>query len=145
MPEPHSSLVLDQTEAGRTRVHCRFEGDTLWLTQALMAELFQKDVRTINEHLVNIFEEGEIDPTSTIRSFRRVRTEGSRQVAREVEHYSLPAILAVGYRVRSPRGTQFRQWATARLTAFLVRSIHIDIGPKAVTDRSATLVGRSPA
>lgn len=124
--EPRSSLVLYQTEDGRTRVQCRFEGATIWLTQALMAELFQKDVRTINEHLVNVFEEGELDRASTIRSFRIVRTEGARQVAREIEHYSLPAILAVGYRVRSPRGTQFRQWATARLTEFLVKGFTMD-------------------
>lgn len=124
--EPRSSLVLYQTADGRTRVQCRFEGETIWLTQALMAELFQKDVRTINEHLVNVFEEGELDRAATIRSFRIVRTEGARQVARDIEHYSLPAILAVGYRVRSPRGTQFRQWATARLTEFLVKGFTMD-------------------
>lgn len=125
-PPPDSSLVLYQTEDGRTRVQCRFEGETLWLTQALMAELFAKDVRTINEHLGHIYEEGELDRAATIRNFRIVRTEGTRQVAREIEHYSLPAILAVGYRVRSPRGTQFRQWATARLTEFLVKGFTMD-------------------
>jgi len=91
-----------------------------------MAELFQKDIRTINEHLVNIYAEGELERAATIRNFRMVRTEGTRQVAREIEHYSLPAILAVGYRVRSPRGTQFRQWATARLTEFLVKGFTMD-------------------
>ncbi len=125
-PEPRSSLVLYQTEDGRTAIQCRFEGDTLWLTQALMAELFQVSVPTINEHLKTLFEEREVDPTATIRSFRIVRTEGARQVAREIEHYSLPAILAVGYRVRSPRGTQFRQWATARLSEFLVKGFTMD-------------------
>lgn len=125
-PEPQSFVVLYQTEDGRASVRCRFEGETVWLTQALLAELFQKDVRTINEHLVNIYAEGELDRAATIRSFRIVRTEGSRQVAREIEHYSLPVILAVGYRVRSPRGTQFRQWATARLTEFLVKGFAID-------------------
>jgi len=102
-PPPNSSIILYQTEDGRTRVECRFESETLWLTQSLMAELFQKDVRTINEHLVNIFEEGELDSATTIRNFRIVRSEGSRQVTRDIEHYSLPAILAVGYRVRSPK------------------------------------------
>jgi hypothetical protein len=125
-PEPQSFVVLYQTEDGRASVRCRFEGETVWLTQALLAELFQKDVRTINEHLVNIYAEGELDRAATIRSFRIVRTEGSRQVARDIEHYSLPVILAVGYRVRSPRGTQFRQWATARLTEFLVKGFAID-------------------
>jgi hypothetical protein len=123
---PQSSLILYQTEDGQTRVQCRFEDRNVWLTQALLAELFQKDVRTINEHLVNIFAEGELQREATIRKFRIVRLEGRRQVAREVEHYSLEAILAVGYRVRSPRGTQFRQWATARLSEYLVKGFVLD-------------------
>src|SRR5258708_7297326 len=123
---PQSSIILYQTEDGRTRVQCRLEQETIWLTQALLAELFQKDVRTINEHLVNIFEEGELSREATIRKFRIVRSEGARQVTREVEHYSLPAILAVGYRVRSHRGTQFRQWATARLKEYLVKGFTMD-------------------
>jgi len=123
---PQSSLILYQTEDGRTRIQCRFENETIWLTQALIAELFQKDVRTINEHLVNIFGEGELSREATIRKFRMVRLEGTREVAREVEHYSLPAILAIGYRVRSPRGTQFRQWATARLSEYLVKGFTMD-------------------
>jgi hypothetical protein len=76
-------------------------------------ELFQKDVRTVNEHLQNIYAEGEIEAQATIRKFRIVRREGSREVERAIEHYNLDAILAVGYRVRSERGTQFRRWATA--------------------------------
>jgi len=123
---PESSIVLYQTEDGRTRIECRFESDTIWLTQALIAELFQKDVRTISEHLANVFEDEELSRNSTIRKFRIVRLEGTREVAREVEHYSLPAILAVGYRVRSPRGTQFRQWATARLSEYLVKGFTMD-------------------
>jgi hypothetical protein len=111
---PQSSVILYQTEDGRTRIQCRFENETIWLTQALIAELFLKDVRTINEHLVNIYDEGELPREATLRKFRIVRLEGAREVSREIEHYSLPVILAVGYRVRSLRGTQFRQWATAR-------------------------------
>jgi hypothetical protein len=91
-----------------------------------MAELFGKDVRTINEHLQNLFEENELDPGATIRKFRIVRTEGDRDVARLIEHYSLDAILAVGYRVRSPRGTQFRRWATERLSEYLVKGFTMD-------------------
>lgn len=125
-PESTSGIVLYQTEDGRTRIECRFEGETLWLTQALMAELFQVTVPTVNEHLKGLVADGEIDTNATIRSFRIVRSEGSREVAREIEHYSLPAILAVGYRVRSHRGTQFRQWATARLTEYLVKGFTID-------------------
>jgi hypothetical protein len=125
-PEPQSSIILYQTEDGRTRIQCRFENETIWLTQALIAELFQKDVRTINEHLVNIFDEGELSREATIRKFRIVRLEGGRQVTREVEHYRLEAILAVGYRVRSHRGTQFRQWATACLSEYLVKGFTMD-------------------
>ena len=125
-PLPQSEIILYQTEDGRTRIQCRFENETLWLTQALIAQLFEKDVRTINEHLVNIFEEGELRREATIRKFRIVRPEGGRQVAREVEHYNLDAILAVGFRVRSHRGTQFRQWAIGRLNEYLVKGFAMD-------------------
>jgi hypothetical protein len=123
---PQSSIVLYRTEDGLTRIQCRFEDETIWLTQAQISDLFDKDVRTVNEHLVNIFDEGELDRAATIRKFRIVRLEGSRTVEREIEHYRLEAILAVGYRVRSPRGTQFRQWATARLSEFLVKGFTMD-------------------
>ena len=85
-----------------------------------------KDVRTINEHLQNLFEEGEVDPAATIRKFRIVQAEGSREVARLIEHYNLDVILAVGYRVRSHRGTQFRRWATERLTEYLTKGFVLD-------------------
>ena len=88
--------------------------------------MFQKDVRTINEHLQNIYDEGELDPSATIRKYRIVRREGTREVAREIEHYNLDAILAVGYRVRSGRGTQFRRWATERLREYLVKGFTMD-------------------
>lgn len=124
--QPTGEIVLYQTEDGRTRLECRFVAETLWLTQAMMAELFQKDVRTVNEHLLNIFQEGELDPSVTIRKFRIVRQEGVRNVAREIEHYNLDAVLAVGYRIRSPRGTQFRIWATERLREYLVKGFVMD-------------------
>src|SRR3990167_4800005 len=124
--QPQSGIILYQTEDGHTRIQCRFENETIWLTQLLIAELFQKDVRTINEHLVNIFDERELSRETTVRNFRIVQTEGNREVARQIEHYSLPVILAVGYRVRSHRGTQFRQWATARLTEYLVKGFTMD-------------------
>lgn len=123
---PNSELLLYQTEDGRTKIQCRFSGDTLWLTQAQLAELFQKDVRTINEHLQNIFDDGELLREATIRKFRIVRPEGNRQVTRQIEHCNLEAVLAIGYRVRSHRGTQFRQWATARLNEFLVKGFTLD-------------------
>lgn len=123
---PGGEFLLYVTEDGLTRVDCRFEDETLWLSQALIASLFGKDVRTVNEHLRGIYSEGELDPSRTIRRFRIVQSEGPRQVARLIDHYSLDAILAVGYRVRSPRGTQFRQWATARLSEFLVKGFVLD-------------------
>jgi hypothetical protein len=125
-PPPKSSIVLYQTEDGGTRIDCRFDQDTLWLSQVQMAELFQTSVPNINLHLKAIYEEGELTEAATIKSYLIVRTEGTRQVSREVLHYSLPAILAVGYRVRSPRGTQFRQWATARLSEYLVKGFTMD-------------------
>ena len=119
-------ILLYQTEDGQSRIECRFQNEVIWLTQKLIAELFQKDVRTINEHIQNIYEERELDPAATIRKFRIVQTEGSRDVAREVEHYHLNAILAVGFRVRSQRGTQFRQWAIARLEEYLRKGFTMD-------------------
>ncbi|MDP1774444.1 MAG: virulence RhuM family protein [Methylobacter sp.] len=119
-------FLLYETEDGKTRVECRFVEDTLWLTQALMAELFQVKIPTINEHLKTIYADGELLPEATIRKFLIVRQEGSRQVSRNIDHHNLDAILAVGYRVRSTRGTQFRRWATERLREYLVKGFTLD-------------------
>ena len=91
-PPPNSEIILYQTEDGRTRIQCRFEHENVWMTQALMAELFQVTVPTVNEHLKGIYAEGELAVEATIRKFRIVRFEGARQVAREIEHYNLEAI-----------------------------------------------------
>jgi hypothetical protein len=123
---PRGEVVLYVADDGRTRVECRFEDETLWLSQALMAELFQVTVPTINEHLKSLYAEQELAPEATIRKFRIVRLEGPRQVARTIDHYSLDAILAVGYRVRSAQGSQFRQWATERLREYLVKGFTMD-------------------
>ena len=112
VPIPPGGQVLIYRD-GSLNLQVRLDGQTVWLTQRLIAELFQVTVPTVNEHLCNLCEEGELDAGATIRKFRIVQTEGGRQVSRDVEHYNLDVILAVGYRVRSPRGTQFRQWATA--------------------------------
>ena len=125
-PSPASDLILYQTEDGKTRIQCRFKDESLWLTQAQIADLFQKDVKTINEHLLNVYQDKELEEDSTIRKFRIVRIEGKREVAREISHYSLQAILAVGFRVRSQRGTQFRQWANERLSEYLVKGFAMD-------------------
>lgn len=123
---PQGEFVLFTSADGQTRVECRFESETLWLSQAVMADLYDKDVRTINEHLINIYNEGELVQKATIRKFRIVRLEGTRQVSREIDYYNLDAILAVGYRVRSQRGTQFRQWATGILKEYLIKGFAMD-------------------
>ena len=113
-------------EDGQARIHVRLAEGTVWLTQKLMGDLFGVSVPTVNEHLKNIYEEDELDPGATIRKFRIVRTEGDREVTRLLDHYALPAILAVGYRVRSSQGTRFRQWATAKLEEYLVKGFVLD-------------------
>lgn len=123
---PSGELIVYASDDGSTHVHVRLVDGTVWLSQRLLAELFGKDVRTINEHLQAIYDEAELDPGTTIRKFRIVQTEGNRSVSRLVDHYSLPAILAVGYRVRSTQGTRFRQWATARLEEYLVKGFVLD-------------------
>lgn len=119
-------FLIHTTDDGRTRVRCLFRDDTLWLTQAQLAELYQVSGKTISEHLINVYDEEECEPERTIRKFRIVQPEGGRQVRRTLDHYSLEAILAVGYRVRSTRGTQFRQWATERLSEYLVKGFTMD-------------------
>tara|TARA_B100001063_G_scaffold165672_1_gene154671 strand:- start:8430 stop:9446 length:1017 start_codon:yes stop_codon:yes gene_type:complete len=123
---PLGQFILFETDKGQTKVECRFETETLWLTQNLIAKLYQKSIPTINEHLSNIYSEGELEQNATIRNFRIVRKEGTREVARDVAHYNLEAILAVGYRVRSKQGTQFRQWATKTLQEYLTKGFVMD-------------------
>ncbi len=114
-------------ELGILRVELRHESDTLWMTQAQMSALFGIDVRTVNEHVSNVYQEGEIDEEPTIRKFRIVRSEGGRQVSREVLHYNLDAIIAVGYRVSSKQGTLFRRWATSILVQFATKGFVVDV------------------
>lgn len=118
-----SQFLIYQTEDGRLKIDVRFEGETVWLTQKGMAELFQKDVRTINEHIKNIFEEGEVYPESVLRKFRITANDGKNY---ETQHYNLDVIISVGYRVRSLRGTQFRIWATQQLREFIVKGFVLD-------------------
>ena len=118
-----SQFLIYQTEDGRFKIDVRFEGETVWLTQKGMAELFQKDVRTISEHIKAIFDEGELLPESVIRKFRITATDGKNY---ETQHYNLDVIISVGYRVRSLRGTQFRIWATQQLREFIVKGFVLD-------------------
>ncbi|NIA06458.1 MAG: hydroxyacid dehydrogenase [Actinobacteria bacterium] len=126
MPENRSEIILYQTEDGQSRIQVRLKGQTVWLTQAGMAELFQTTVANINIHIKNILKEGELVEQPTIKDYLIVRPEGSRRVQRAVKHYNLDMILAVGYRIRSHRGTQFRQWATERLGEYLVKGFTMD-------------------
>jgi len=123
---PSSELLMYETEDGKTRIECRFSGETLWMSQAQMAELFQTTPQNITLHLKALYEEGEINRATTSKDFLQVRTEGKRSVHRTVQYYNLDAVLAVGYRVRSLRGTQFRQWATDHLREYLVKGFVLD-------------------
>ncbi|MBL7133655.1 MAG: virulence RhuM family protein [Phycisphaerae bacterium] len=124
-PHPPEGQILIYRD-GALNLQVRLDGQTAWLPQRLIAELYQITVPTVSEHLTDIYEEGELGPQATIRKFRIVQREGTRDVSRMVDHYNLDAILAVGYRVRSLRGTQFRQWATARLSELLVKGFTLD-------------------
>ena len=123
---PDSSLIFYQTEDGQTQIEVRLQGETVWLSQKMIAELFQKDVRTINEHIQNVYSEGELQSEPTIRKFRIVQKEGIREVSRHVDFYNLDVIISVGYRVSSHRGIQFRVWATERLREYLIKGFTLD-------------------
>lgn len=126
MADIESKIVLYTGDAGDVQVQVRFEDGTFWLTQRRMAELFHVTVQTVNEHLKGIFSSGELTEEGTIRNFRMVRVEGTREVARDVAFYPLEAIIAVGYRVNSEQATQFRRWATRTLDAFITRGYVLD-------------------
>lgn len=143
---PEGRIVVYQAEDRGGRIRVLLEGETVWLTQALIAELFQTTPQNITMHLAAIYAEGELAEPATCKEFLQVRTEGRRQVERALKHYNLEAILAVGYRVQSPRGTQFRQWATARLHEYLVKGFTLDDerlkGGGGVVDYFDELLGR---
>ncbi len=121
-----SQILLYHAEDGKTQIQVKLQDETVWLTQAQMAELFQRNIPTINEHIKNIYEEGELDEEATIRKFRIVQTEGKRRVTRDVDFYNLDVTISVGYRVKSHRGTQFRIWATQRLREYIVKGFVMD-------------------
>jgi hypothetical protein len=125
-PEPPPGIVLYRSPDGRSPIAVRLQGRTAWLTQGQMAELFQTTKQNISLHIRNILEDGELPAAGTVKEYLTVQTEGSRSVERRVEHYSLDMIIAVGYRVRSQRGTQFRQWATATLAEYLTKGFALD-------------------
>ena len=121
-----SDLILYSAEDGQTRLHLRVEGHSVWLGQLEIAELFQTTKQNVSLHARNIFQDGELSPEATVKESLTVQVEGQRQVKRKLTQYNLELILAIGYRVRSPRGVQFRQWATTHLKEFLLKGFVLD-------------------
>jgi hypothetical protein len=119
-------IVIYQTDEGNTKIDVRFVEDSVWLTQAQMAELFQSSRTNILEHIKNIYDEEELDINSTCRNFRQVRKEGNRQVARELPYYNLDMIISLGYRVKSKVATNFRRWATEHLKEYMIKGFTMD-------------------
>jgi len=119
-------ILLYQTDTGQLRLECRLESDTLWLTLNQVAELFGRDKSVISKHLKSIYEDAELGREATVAKYATVQIEGGREVSRQIEYYNLEVIFAVGYRVRSNRGIQFRTWATAQLKEFLTKGFVMD-------------------
>lgn len=126
MEENKSQIIIYQTEDGHTKLDVRFQDETVWLTQRMMAELFQTTSQNITIHLKNIFEEGELEENRTCKDFLQVRTEGAREVKRQQKFYNLDAIISVGYRIKSHIATRFRQWATLHLREYIVKGFILD-------------------
>ena len=123
---PNNDFLIYQTEDGHTKIEVRLQDETVWLTQKLMAELFQTTKQNISLHLINIYEEVELERESTVKDFLTVQKEGKRNVQRNVEYYNLDAIISVGYRVKSHVATRFRQWATQRLREYIIKGFVLD-------------------
>lgn len=119
--ENKSEIIIYQTDDGQTQIDVKFESETVWLTQAQMATLFQSSRTNIVEHIKHIYEEGELDESSTCRKIRQVRTEGERQISREIPYYNLDMIISLGYRIKSRIATNFRRWATERLKEYIIK------------------------
>jgi len=126
LQENKSQIIIYQTESGETKLDVRFQDETVWLTQKLMAELFQTSIPNINMHLKNIFEESELEEKATIKDFLIVQKEGKRDVKRKQVFYNLDAIISVGYRIKSHVATKFRQWATKHIREFIVKGFVLD-------------------
>lgn len=126
MAEENNEIIIYQSEDGETRVDVKFTGETVWLSQQQMADLYQSSRSNVVEHIQHIYEEGELDEASTCRKFRQVRQEGSRQVSREIPFYNLDMIISLGYRIRSVIATHFRKWATERLKEYIIKGFTMD-------------------
>ncbi len=126
MEQPNSEIIIYQNPDGNIKIDVRLEEETVWLSIEQMAMLFGKGRSTIAEHVANVYEEGELEPNPTCRKFRQVRKEGARDVERDIDHYNLDVIISVGYRVKSPQGTQFRIWATQRLKEYIIKGFTLN-------------------
>jgi len=126
MQENNSQIIIYQTESGETKLDVRFQDETVWLTQKLMAELFQTSSQNITIHLKNIFKESELEEKATCKEFLQVQKEGNREVKRKQKFYNLDAIISVGYRIKSHVATKFRQWATKHIREFIVKGFVLD-------------------
>lgn len=113
--ENHGEILIFQSDDGLTNIEVKFENETVWLSQQQMADLFQTSRTNVVEHIKHIYDEGELKENSTCRKFRQVRTEGNREVSREMPFYNLDMIISLGYRVKSSIATRLRQWASERL------------------------------
>jgi len=121
-----AEFLIFTGQSGEQSIEARYEDETVWLTQQLMAELFQSSKQNISHHIKSIYEEGELQPEATVKKYLTVRQEGKRQVKRDLEYYNLDMIISVGYRVNSVRATQFRQWATQVLREFAIKGYVLD-------------------
>ena len=121
-----NQIEIYKSSDGETQIEVKFEQGTVWLSQKQMSDLFDKDTDTIGLHLKNIFSEEELEASSTTEDFSVVQQEGKRQVKRTIKFYNLDAVISVGYRVNSKRGTQFRQWATQHLKDYLIQGYAIN-------------------
>ena len=126
MEQDNNQIIIYQSEDGETRIDVKFTGDTVWLSQQQMADLYQTSRPNIVQHIRNIYGDGELDEPSTCKNFLQVRTEGARQVTREIPFYNLDMIISLGYRIRSVIATHFRRWATERLKEYIIKGFTID-------------------
>lgn len=124
--EENNQIIIYQSEDGDTRIDVQFTGETVWLSQQQMAELYQTSRSNVVEHIQHIYEEGELEEPATCRNFRQVRQEGNRQVSREIPFYNLDMIISLGYRIRSVIATRFRRWATERLKEYIIKGFTMD-------------------
>ncbi len=129
MEQPNSEILIYQSPEGNIKIDVRLEEETVWLTQAQMAQLFGKGRTTITEHIQNVFAEGELDEKLVCRNFRHTTQHGAiegKTQEKEVKYYNLDVIISVGYRVKSPQGTQFRIWATQRLKEYIIKGFALN-------------------